>query len=56
MYKVKTIIDSFSDCHKGIAAHRDIEKSSYLDSIVDVVMHGCNLDYQITGQPITSTI
>ena len=38
-----------------IADGKDIERAVYSDSIVDVAMHGCNLEHQNTGQPIPST-
>ena len=41
---------------RGIAAHKDIERAVYSDSIVDVAIHGYNLEHQITGQPMTSTM
>ena len=41
---------------RRIDARQDIERALYSDSIVDVAMHGCKLEHQITGQPMPSTI
>ena len=41
---------------REIAARKDIKRALYSDYIVDVAMHGCNLEHQITGQPMTSTM
>ena len=51
MYKFKTIIDSFMTAIRRIAAHNDIARAVYLDSIVDVAMYGCSLEHQITDNP-----
>ena len=41
---------------REIAASNDIESAVYSDFIVDVAMHGCSLEHQMTGQPMTSSI
>jgi hypothetical protein len=41
---------------KGIAALKAIDSAVYSDSIVDVAMHGCNLEHHSTPHPMTSII
>ena len=41
---------------KGIVARRDMERSVYSASMVEVAMHGWSLEHQITGHPMSSII
>ena len=41
---------------RGIAARSAIDNAVYSDSIVEVAIHGCNLEDHITEQPMTSMI
>jgi hypothetical protein len=52
--KLRPLLIEVVTFSSGIAARSATESAVYSDSIVDVAIHGCNLEHHITEHPMTS--